>query len=138
MKKTIQSPLTLILVELSHNPNVSHGEFRRLVQLALLPLDGKPSLVSNKIAKLTGEPSSNIGQTLIRLEKMGLVKKVDGTGGAYVVNTNKDEWFPAEMTDAEKSLQKDLDALEQMKIEILERFKTVKSEKQKSNQRKGA
>lgn len=136
MKKNNQSPLTLVLVELAHNSKISHGEFRRIVQLALLPVDGKPSLVPNKIAQITGESSSSIVQALIRLEKMGLVKKVDGTGGAYTINTNQDEWFPEEMSDVEKTLQKDLDALEQMKSEILEKFKTVKGEKQKSTQRK--
>jgi DNA-binding IscR family transcriptional regulator len=136
MRKNELSPLALVMNELAHNPKVSHCEFRRLVQVAMLPKDGKPSLVGNKISKLTGEPRAVITQILTRLEKMALVKRANGTCGAYEINTNKDEWFPNELSDAEKALQKDLDALEQMKIEILEKFKAVKSEKPKTNKRK--
>lgn len=128
--------MTLVLVEFAHNSNVSHGEFRRLIQLALLPTDGKPSLVPKQISEITGETNGTVAQAFTYLEKKKFVRRVGGTLGAYEINTNQEEWFPAEMSDAEKSIQKDLDALEQMKVELLEKFKTAKSAKQKSTQRK--
>ena len=113
-------------MELSHNPNVSHGQFRRLVQLALMPENGRPMSIPDKIAKLTGEENSTISQCFSGLEKINLVKRVNGTRGAYTFNTNKDEWFTSEPNEVEKSLKKDLDTLEQMKNEILQRIKASK------------
>ncbi len=136
MKKSNQSPLTLTLVEFAHNLNVSHSEFRRLVQLALLPNDGKPSMVPKQISELTKETNGAAAQPFGNLEKKKFVRRAGGTLGAYEVNTNQDEWFPDEMSDVEKALQKDLEALEQMKSELIEKFKTDKGEKLKSTSRK--
>jgi uncharacterized surface protein with fasciclin (FAS1) repeats len=133
MKKNNESPLSLIVMELSHNANVSHAQFRRLIQLALLPNNGKPSSIANKIAKLTGENNTAISQTFLSLEKASLIKRIDGTKGAYTVNANKDEWFVNEPSEAEKSLKKDLDTLEQMRNEILERIKASKNSQTKAS-----
>jgi len=126
MNKKCVSKVEFVVSELGMSQEISHGEFRRLVQLAMLPKDGKPSLVGKKIAEITNEPSTAITQTLTRLEKMGLVKRVENTNGAYEINMDKADWFPSDELKVE--LQ-NLAAANEMANEILEKIKAIKDGK---------
>ncbi len=127
-KKVDLSLVDFVVSEFAMNPKVPHGHFRRLVQLALLPRNGeKPSLVPKQISEQTGETSQSIAQTLANLEKTGLVMRVEGTNGAYQINRNRAEWFPEDMSEAEKGIKKELELLEQLKVETMEKLKAIKN-----------
>ena len=126
-KKVDLGLVDFVVNEFGMNSKITHGQFRRLVQVALIPKNGdKPSQVPKQLSDLSGEPASNFAQALTDLEKMGLLKRVDGTKGAYEINRNKSDWFPEEMSEAEKGIKKELDLLEQLRIETMEKLKAIK------------
>lgn len=132
MNKKVISLTDFVVSELALNPKVSHGHFRRLIQLALLPKNGeRPSNIPKKLGELSGESASTFTQALSDLERLGLVVRVGGLNGAYEINTNKAEWFPAEMSQAEKEIRKELDLLEQLKTETIEKLNAIKMKGQR-------
>lgn len=128
-----QASLDFVISEFATSPKLSPCEFRRLVQVAILQSQSTTS-ITKKLKAKTGVKGGAISQLLSDLEKKGLLKKIKK--GSFKINTNRNEWFPSEMSVAELALQKDLETLEQLKVEILEKFQKATADKQKSKKRK--
>lgn len=129
-----KSALEFVVNEFASNQDISNCEFRRLVQVSIYQTS-TPTSTLQKLKEKTGVKGGAISQALGDLERKGLLKKVKQKRGAYIINTNKDEWFPKELSTAEIALQNDLDALEQLRIETVEKMNAIRK---KQNHKKGA